>query len=51
MTLYDCNYMHRTYGTLFVIDGDAAAVVVYDDDEDAERNWPVTILDMNGDMQ
>ena len=45
-TIGEAQYMFNTYGTLFVVDGDAHALVIFDDEEDESRNYPITIVDI-----
>ena len=44
LTIDEAQFMYNTYGTLFVVDGDALAVVIYDDYADELVNYPITIV-------
>ena len=46
LTINEAQALHNTYGTVFEIDGDRSAVIVYDDDVDVSLNWPITVVDI-----
>ena len=44
LTIQEAQCLYDVYGTVFVVDGDALAITIYDDERDMEDNYPITIL-------
>ena len=44
LTIQEAQCLYDVCGTVFVVDGDALAITVFDDDTDEEANYPITIL-------
>lgn len=42
-TIQEAKALYDTYGTLSVIDGDACFTSIYDDENDVDCNYPITI--------